>query len=226
MGTVYRITHKASGTTYVGSTGNVKQRWRDHKSRLRRGAHDNPHLQYAYNKYGADAFEWAIIEDNLAEEDLIAHEQSFLDEFKERGEVYNCGECVANALRGRPSWSAGVKRGPQSDEHKRLISEALMGREVSKEAKRKISKAMRGQQHALGYHHTEDARHRIGQALANPYPAFIHQETKEIIPPGINLSMLCRDRGLHHGHMWCVVHGHHKSHKGWRLANGEEPFNT
>lgn len=60
---IYTITHIASGKTYVGQTINVRIRWQLHRSALRRGKHRNCYLQHAWNKHGADTFEFAIYRD-------------------------------------------------------------------------------------------------------------------------------------------------------------------
>ena len=217
MGAIYRITHKASGTTYVGSTGNVERRRKIHESALRRGKHNNPRLQYAYNKYGADAFEWAVLEEGVANKDLAEREQYWLDEYKGRGEVYNYGECISNARRGRPLTEA----------HKQRISEANMGhhrclgQRRTEETKRKMSAAKMGNQGGLGHVCSVAERRKIGRANAGPYPAFIHRETGEIIPAGINLSKLCRERGLSRWNMWAVAHGRAISCRGWTLLEKE-----
>ncbi len=60
---IYTITHLASGKTYVGQTTSVRIRWMMHRSDLKKGKHRNSYLQHAWNKHGADAFEFAVIRD-------------------------------------------------------------------------------------------------------------------------------------------------------------------
>ena len=200
MGAIYRITHKASGTTYVGSTNSAKRRWGEHKSCLRRGVHDNEHLQRAWQKYGETAFEWVVLEDGLADTDLIEHEQSWLDEYRERGEVYNMGDCAEAPMRGRH----------HTEETKRKMS-----RVFSEAHRRRLGEAFKGR------NHTQETKYKMSKAYARPYPAFIHCETGEIIPAGINLFRLCRGHGLNAGHMNEVKNGKRKSHKGWTLLEKE-----
>lgn len=59
---IYTITCVKTGKVYVGQTGNVRRRWGGHKWDLRKGKHRNAHLQRAWNKYGADAFIFAVAE--------------------------------------------------------------------------------------------------------------------------------------------------------------------
>jgi group I intron endonuclease len=51
------------GRCYVGSTAqSFKKRWNEHKQRLTRGSHPNLHLIRAWHKYGAENFEFKILE--------------------------------------------------------------------------------------------------------------------------------------------------------------------
>ena len=59
---VYQIKNTENGKTYIGSTvqeGN--RRLVEHKSRLRHNNHGNAHLQRAWNKYGAESFEFSTL---------------------------------------------------------------------------------------------------------------------------------------------------------------------
>lgn len=58
---VYNITNKVNGHSYVGSSNDIKRRWRDHKSRLRGNRHNNDYLQNAWNLYGEENFEFKTL---------------------------------------------------------------------------------------------------------------------------------------------------------------------
>jgi hypothetical protein len=59
---VYAITNTANGWQYIGSSKDMKARWRIHKNFLERGAHPNFQLQAAYGQYGANAFTFTVLE--------------------------------------------------------------------------------------------------------------------------------------------------------------------
>jgi len=181
--------HDGKATAYVGSSVDIQQRWRQHQGLLRRGKHDNPHLQCAWDKYGETAFEWCIIEEVHDEARLLEQEQYWLDRFLE-----NPNACYNIATTAGPG-------GTLSEEHKRKIGEAMMGK-----------------QNYLGYRHTDETRRKISEAQAEPYPALRYRETGEVIPAGRNLARLCGERNLSQGAMNDVKNGKRKSHKGWRLA--------
>jgi group I intron endonuclease len=58
---VYTIVNTLSGKRYVGSSKSMRSRFSQHKSALRRGAHQNKHLQAAWFKYGEAAFTFTAL---------------------------------------------------------------------------------------------------------------------------------------------------------------------
>lgn len=57
---------------------------------------------------------------------------------------------------------------------------------------------------------------------AKPYPAFVHRVTREVIPAGVNLARMCRERGLTRQGMVGVLHGLYEHHKGWMVLEGDK----
>jgi group I intron endonuclease len=78
---VYKITNIVSGKIYIGSAVNLNKRKLSHKSALKKGKHQNKHLQYAWNKYKEEdfVFETIII---CAKEQIRFYEQLFIDNLK------------------------------------------------------------------------------------------------------------------------------------------------
>jgi len=68
---IYTITNKYNGKVYVGSSEKLTARWGKHRNELKLGRHRNPHMQYAYNKYGSDCFEYEILE--YTEKEMLLH---------------------------------------------------------------------------------------------------------------------------------------------------------
>ena len=77
-GGIYAIQHLQSDWQYLGSAVNIAARWRLHRKQLREGKHHCAHLQRAWNKYGADAFAWTVVEACIPEV-LLEREQHYLD---------------------------------------------------------------------------------------------------------------------------------------------------
>ena len=104
---IYTISNKVNGKTYVGSSFNVKERWRRHKSLLRRNKHHNYHLQQSWNKYGPTNFEF-VLEEMVAERNLLEIEQQYLDVCQIFPTFYYNTCYVAGApMKGRIPWNKG-----------------------------------------------------------------------------------------------------------------------
>jgi len=140
---VYKIFCTSNRKTYVGSAVDIKQRWRKHRSALRRRCHYNKHLQRAWNLYGEAAFEFIVIE--LAETtQLLIQEQKWIDTYL-RADLFN--------IRLTAESNLGTKRSPETRKKMSLaISAAQRGKpshnkgcKQSEETRRKCSLAKKGQ---------------------------------------------------------------------------------
>lgn len=123
--------HVGSGTDYVGSAVNIEQRWREHRSCLRRGTHHSRYLQSAWNKYGEAAFGFVVLEWDVPLGDLLAHEQAWLDTSDFRYNVCRvAGNClgVKHTPETRAKWSAARKGKPKSSEWRSAIGTANIGK--------------------------------------------------------------------------------------------------
>lgn len=94
---IYRIRHVDSGKCYVGSCASpqgFRVRWNNHTKNLRKNQHHSPHLQRAWNKYGADSFVFEILL-YCDPKDCIMYEQIALDHYKPE---YNVCPIAGNSL--------------------------------------------------------------------------------------------------------------------------------
>lgn len=101
---VYCFRNSTNGKVYVGSaSSSVAGRKADHLYLLRRGEHHSPHFQAAWNLYGADVFQFSVLEE-CGPDDCLTNEQKWIDSLgaadPERG--YNVAT-VAGSRRGVPS---------------------------------------------------------------------------------------------------------------------------
>jgi group I intron endonuclease len=136
---VYTITHLPTGLIYIGSARDTKTRWRNHRSQLKLGKHPNPLLQAAWDRDGACAFLFRMVEIVSAEDDehRLDREQHWLDSTRSyiRGRGMNL---YPNAR--DPS---GV---PLRPGHRQRIADTLTGRRQSLETRVRKSISMRGNQ--------------------------------------------------------------------------------
>ena len=78
---IYRIINTVTGYCYIGSSKNVKRRWRDHKRPSMRKKHPNNPMYLDFQKYGIDKFELQILAEVEAEK-LKEAEQQFIEKLK------------------------------------------------------------------------------------------------------------------------------------------------
>jgi hypothetical protein len=78
---IYKIENTINSKVYVGSSNNIKVRWRKHKALLRHNKHPNQHLQNAWNKYGEDVFIFSVVE-LCPINSLLNKEQHYIDLLK------------------------------------------------------------------------------------------------------------------------------------------------
>jgi len=127
---VYQIRNLINNKRYIGSTsssdrGGFKRRERDHRSGLHRGRHHSVHLQRAWDKYGAEAFIFEILEICLPAR-CLKREQHYMDSllfascadqrFHQLG--YNISRDAQAVMTGRS----------HTDSTKRQISQSKLGK--------------------------------------------------------------------------------------------------
>lgn len=133
---IYAITCTPNGRVYIGSSVNISKRWKYHRFALRKGTHDNRHMQNAWNKYGEESFTFSIVlACNPCE--LIEREQSELNAQRDTGPVFNIGRVCGAEMRGR-------KHTPEARAN---MSAAQRGRVVSAECRAKLSEINKGKRH-------------------------------------------------------------------------------
>lgn len=192
---VYIIVNRVSDTVYIGSTrNNFKQRFAEHRSWLRCGTHRNKHLQNAYNKYGADALDTAVLEECEHISDVEAAEQRWIDHFRAAGvKMYN--------NRPRAENNRQWKHPPELFEKISTIRKA----QWTPEARRRLSETMKRIKPGSTY--TYKGRQGLVFAFTSPDGA-PHDNI-------INLKAFCNVRGLDFSAMAKVHRGERPSHKGW-----------
>lgn len=122
---IYSIYNTVSNKTYIGSSTNIQNRWRDHASTLQSRTHDNKHLTNSWHKYGCTKFRFQILE--LCDEvNLLTLEQAYINEHVTkfgRDSLYNI-----NLVTTKPPSFAGCTH---TEESKFKMSEARVGKSPS-----------------------------------------------------------------------------------------------
>lgn len=132
---VYCILNKVTGKRYIGcASRSFRGRWKEHIGSLNKGKHRNRFLQRAWNKYGAKAFAFTILE--LCEpEDCLDREKAWIESFD-----------ATNPRVGYNICKEGFSR---------------LGTKASEETRRKISLTSRGRRPMLGHKQSEYAKQRL-----------------------------------------------------------------
>lgn len=150
---IYTIRCAETGKVYVGSAVWIAKRWRHHREELRRGEHANSLLQRAWNKYGEDVFEFAVLE-RCEKEELLAAEQRHIDALRAADRSFGFNLC---AVAGSP---LGRKL---TEEQRARISEQKRGTKLSEDHKRAVSESLKGNKRALGFKHSPQTLAKLGE---------------------------------------------------------------
>lgn len=137
---IYAIYSEVNGRTYIGSAVDLYTRWAVHQSFLRKGAHVNPHLQNAWNKYGPDAFEFSVVEECPVDQ-LLVREQYWLNTCAKKYNILLVAGSRLGATHSeetKAKMSATRKGRKQTPEHIAKRALANTGRVVSEETREKI----------------------------------------------------------------------------------------
>lgn len=78
---IYKIVCFRNYRVYIGKTYDVKRRKREHFYNLELNKHYNKELQYAFNKWGASAFYFEVIETGLSKDQAYEREQYWITQF-------------------------------------------------------------------------------------------------------------------------------------------------
>lgn len=179
---VYFIINSVNGHLYVGSSMNLKRRFRDHKNDLLGNRHHNQHLQHAFNKYGLENFCFKVIYYLEDGDNLIEQEQRWLDSLMEEKEyIYNicsiAGSCfgIKHSEETKKKYSESRKGENNSfygkhhtDESKQKMSEFQKGKIISEETRRKISESTKGENsYWYGKNLPEETKKKISENHAD-----------------------------------------------------------
>ena len=104
---VYKITNLKNNKVYVGSSIDISSREYKHFWMLKKGIHDNTHLQKSYKKYGKDNFEFIILE-NCPESEIIERENFYIKKYNSNNSSHGYNLAMVNDFR-RNTYNDEVK---------------------------------------------------------------------------------------------------------------------
>jgi len=165
---IYSITNTVNGKRIIGRSKDIRHRWWFHKWQLNTNRHENPHLQYAWNKYGKDNFKFEVI--------FLCPEENLDNE-----EIRLIKECKTTDSNLGYNLASGGKTPKLSEETKRKISKSNTGKKRSEVSRQRIREGKLGSangmfgihrcgkdSHMFGKSHSEETKQKIGlSAIGN-----------------------------------------------------------
>lgn len=188
-GGVYKITNLKNGKVYIGSAKCFQVRASQHVSSLKRGKHQNRHLQASWDKHGVDAFLFEVVEVvNGNKGERFKVEQNFIDQLiKEEKWETTFNFKKKTVQKERSCWSKSPKKTRQklSKAAKKRWSNPLARKKLSKfhkaawankeerarrmkaidQAKPKLSRALKGNKNAFGHKLSKEAKEKVVRTL-------------------------------------------------------------
>jgi len=154
---IYLIKNILNNKVYVGFSKDIINRWIDHKYRLNNNKHENCYLQNAWNKYGANNFEFILLESIIIPNNnlsiFLEREDYYIDKYdscnrdkgyniRPKSQYHTLSEETKMKLSSRVKGKKyeelyGNKR---SQEIKNKLSESHKGYKMPKSQKEKLSK--------------------------------------------------------------------------------------
>jgi group I intron endonuclease len=176
---IYKIINLVNEKFYVGSTTNKKVRFRQHRKLLRGNRHHCKHLQAAWNKYGEEKFDFAVVEEVVETLSLQDVEDTYLKNHVGKEYCYNSGYRSDAPWRNAPAEATPNFGKAMHQDQKNKISSALkefyaedyfnhprVGKAHSDETKAKISagKLANPTRSWLGKERSDETKQKIGDA--------------------------------------------------------------
>jgi group I intron endonuclease len=156
MAHIYKILNVVTEHFYIGSSVNFKKRKWEHLNALKNSKHHCAALQAAWDEYGADAFEFEVLEE-VADEAALRVEDTYLLQWAGQTCCYN----TMHTSMQSPSASRAETRSK--------ISDALLGKYIAG-----------GYAPRVGKKHSDETKAKISAAkLANPSKHWLGKERSE-----------------------------------------------
>lgn len=213
--TVYRHT-APNGKMYVGITKmRPKRRWD-----CGRGYKENEYFSRAIAKYGWDNFNHEILLEGLTVDEASLAEKIFIGYWD-----------LTNRNKGYNLESGGVANWEMTEETRRKISEAQIGRKASEETKRKMSEARRGKRNPMygkrgtnyGKHFTQATKDKMSASCKHKRAvAQLDMQTGKLINQFDSIIGAGRNTGINAKHISACCNGNRKSAGGfiWKHVIG------
>lgn len=156
---IYCITNMKNNKKYIGSSINIKKRWKRHLKDLKNGNHHSKHLQRSWGKYGDECFKFEVLEIVSDKKMLVDREQYFINLYQsykpENGfnisptagsclGVKHSKETLKKHSKNTKKWHINNKGTEKYQVYLKNLSNSLKGHKLSIETRKKISESRKG----------------------------------------------------------------------------------
>lgn len=185
---IYRI-RLSDRHFYYGRASNFRVRWLVHLKELRRGTHQNKHMQSVFDLHRVFIPEVVLLVESREEQMRV--EQTLLDEHVGKPECLNLSPSslgVPFGYKHSEETKTKLRGGVPTEETRRRLSQAHMGHPVSAETRERMSKSLKGKSRPdttlrnkenVGWKHTDEAREKIRAAGHRPCADTTKQKIRE-----------------------------------------------
>jgi hypothetical protein len=209
---IYQIRCKVNGKIYIGSAVALNARWLKHRAGLRRGKHRNSHLQFAWDKYGEESFDFSVLE-FVPRASLLQAEQNWIDKTgctnrKIGFNIYPVAGSPGDTF--VQEWEGFID--PQGNAITITnLFDFCREHGLDFPSMHRLAKGISKLKSYKGWTHRNSVRQRD---YVKTYEGFIDPEGLSV-PPITNLAAFCRAYGLDNTHMVALANGRIVSYCGW-----------
>ncbi|MCX6059455.1 MAG: GIY-YIG nuclease family protein [Chloroflexi bacterium] len=216
---IYQIKCTSNGKFYIGSAIDMHDRCEHHRSSLRWKNHINSHLQCAWDKYGENNFEFAVLEP-VEKSRLLKAEQEWLDKTRcfEREIGFNiCPTAGSPGDINAQIWEGFIDPNGNELTIKNLFNFCRQ-KALDFPSMHRLFKGKSKLKSYKGWTHKNSVRQRD---YIKTYDGFIdpNGNAASLIT---NLAAFCCENDLDNTHMVAVAHGRLHSHKGLTYNNSRQ----
>ena len=154
---VYKITNTVTGDFYIGSSKDVKKRWKEHKCPSSLKRFPNNQLYQDMQKYGVDKFDFQILE-VVEEGSLKVAEQQFIETLKP---TYNSNRANGWDIERRKKYKKEYNKSDKVKEYQKEYQKSDKG----KEAQKKYNKSDKGKETQKKYQKSDKGKESQKKAV-------------------------------------------------------------
>ena len=130
---IYKITNTITGDFYIGSSKNIKRRWRSHKCQYSWNKWPNNPMYLDMQKYGVDKFVFEILEETEVEQ-LKEKEQQFIEKMHP---TYNDINAKGWNIERKKEYNKEYKKSDKYKEYQKEYQKSERYKESNRKARKK-----------------------------------------------------------------------------------------